>query len=299
MSTRHYSYVLGYTKAKFRTCITHVIKNICALHIITLSTSYQYDSFLKSQSLTKASSFTKFLWPSLFSSLKMASAVMLLCTCTVNPNLVNTERRRSASHKTEVSREARALRVTSIITQVISQCAYFHPPSFLLSSRGLHPEERSHCWRPRTNHEDYETGHNTHSKIQWKIDGNKDPNDWMEDRNEHLRGLYIISQRWGLKGGFSIGENILLRGCRDKTTAIHMCKTNSTIVHMRHVPRRCLHLPLAWVSGTGRRTGAGWRLLEKNTQDVTSLGRLWYSWQRHMETYLPVSPWAQQGGVLF
>lgn len=44
MSNRHYSYVLGYTEAKFRTCKTDVIKNICALHIIT---SYQYDSFFK------------------------------------------------------------------------------------------------------------------------------------------------------------------------------------------------------------------------------------------------------------
>lgn len=166
MSNRHYSYVLGYDEAKFRTCKTHVNKTICALHIITLNTSYQYDSFLKFWSLTKASSFSKFLWPSLFSSLKMASEVKSLCTCTVNPNLVNSEHRRSASHKTEVSREARALRVTSVITQVVSQCAYFHPPSSLLSSWALHPEESSHCWRPRTNHEDYESGHNTHSKIQ-------------------------------------------------------------------------------------------------------------------------------------
>lgn len=109
MSNRHYSYVLDYTEAKFRTCKTHAIKNTRVLHIITLNTFYQYDSFLKIQSLTKASSFTKFLWPSLFSSLKMASEVKSLCTCTVNPNLVNMERRRSASHKTEVSREARAV----------------------------------------------------------------------------------------------------------------------------------------------------------------------------------------------
>lgn len=67
------------------------------------------------RSLTKASSFTKFLLARFCSTQRMASAVKSLCTFILNPNLLNTVRRLSASHKKVITRKALALRLTTVL----------------------------------------------------------------------------------------------------------------------------------------------------------------------------------------